>query len=243
VVSLCGADEPATVADALAMLDRALAALARADAGSLPTAVQAQALRALERAEARHTAARARILAAFTAQDGYECDGQGSARTWLRWQARVTGGAAAAATAWARRLAAHPVIARALADGEISASWARELCDWTDRLSAGKRDDADAILTGAARGGAELADLAGLAVEMYERSRPDCPDEDGGFGDRAVWLGVTLGGAGRLDGDLTRAAPPRCRRCWTPWGRRPGRRTAGPPCSAVTTRWRRRAAG
>ena len=29
-------------------------------------------------------------LAAFTAQDGYEDDGQGSARTWLRWQTRVT---------------------------------------------------------------------------------------------------------------------------------------------------------
>ena len=200
---MCGADDPATVSDALAMLDRALAAPADADAGSLPTAVQSQALRALERAEARHTAARARILAAFTAQDGYEHDGQGSARTWLRWQARVTRGAAAAATAWARRLAAHPVVARALADGEISASWARELCDWSDRLPVGKRDDADAILTGAARAGAELADLAGLAVEMYQRSRPDCPDEDGGFGDRAVWLGVTLGGAGRLDGDLT----------------------------------------
>src|SRR5215475_6122656 len=145
---MCGADDPATVADALAMLDRALAALTDADAGSLPTAVQAQALRALERAGARHTAARARILAAFTAQDGYECDGQGSARTWLRWQARVTGGAAAAATAWARRLAAHPVVAQALAGGEISASWARELCDWSDRLPADKRDDADAILTG-----------------------------------------------------------------------------------------------
>ena len=36
---MCGADEPATVADALAMLDRALAALAGADAGSLPRAV------------------------------------------------------------------------------------------------------------------------------------------------------------------------------------------------------------
>ena len=105
---MCGADDPATVGDALAMLDRALAALVAADAGSLPTAVQAQALRALEQAEARHTAARARILAAFTAQDGYERDGQGSARTWLRWQARVTRGAAAVATAWARRLAAHP---------------------------------------------------------------------------------------------------------------------------------------
>ena len=46
---MCGADDPATVGDALAMLDRALAALAGADAGSLPTAVQAEALRALER--------------------------------------------------------------------------------------------------------------------------------------------------------------------------------------------------
>src|SRR5262249_52074572 len=177
-------------------------------AGSLPTEVQAQALRALERAEARHTAARARILAAFTPQDGYECDGQGSARTWLRWQAKVTRGAAAAATAWARRLAATPGIARTLAEGEISASWAREFCDWSDRLPADKRDDADAILTGAAHGGAELADLAGLAVEMCQRCRQDCPDEDDGFGDRAGWLGVTLGGGRRGGGQPASGCPP-----------------------------------
>src|SRR5215831_12217576 len=84
VISMCGEQEPASVAGALSMLDRALDALNAADAGSLPTPVQAQALRALERAEARHTAARARFLAAFTAQDGYEDDGQGSARVWLR---------------------------------------------------------------------------------------------------------------------------------------------------------------
>ena len=190
---------------ALALLDRALASLAACDAASLPVAVQVEALRALERAEARHTAARARILAAFTAQDGYEGDGQGSARTWLRWQTRVTKGAAAAATAWARRLAAHPAIAQALASGQISASWARELCAWSDRLPADQRDDADAILAAAARGGADLADLAGLAEEMYQRSHRDSPDDppDDGFADRGVWLGVTLGGAGRLDGDLT----------------------------------------
>ena len=109
-----GLPEQVSVSAALAMLDRALAVLAAADAGSLPVVVQAEALRALERAEARHTAARAQILAAFTAQDGYEGDGQGSARTWLRWQTRVTKGAAAGAAAWARRLAAHPVIAQAL---------------------------------------------------------------------------------------------------------------------------------
>ena len=81
---MCGEQEPANAADALAMLDRALTALAAADAGVLPAAFQARALRALERAEARHTAARARILAAFSAQDGYEDDGHGSARVWLK---------------------------------------------------------------------------------------------------------------------------------------------------------------
>ena len=114
---MCGADDPATVDEALAMLDRALAMLTTADAALLPAEVEARALRALERAEARHTAARARTLAAFSAQDGYEDDGHGSARVWLRWQTRVTKGAAAGAVGWMRRLAAHPVIAQALADG------------------------------------------------------------------------------------------------------------------------------
>ena len=72
VIGMCGPQDAVSVTDVLAMLDRALAALAAADAASLPAVVQAQALQALERAEARHTAARAQFLAAFTAQDGYE---------------------------------------------------------------------------------------------------------------------------------------------------------------------------
>ena len=124
------------VAGAVAMLDCALAVLADTDAASLPAETQAQVLRALERAESRHTAARASFLAAFSASDGHEADGQGSARTWLRWQTRVTRGAAAGAVAWSRRLAAHPVIAGALGSGTLSASWARQLCAWTDRLPA-----------------------------------------------------------------------------------------------------------
>src|SRR5215468_4301232 len=94
----------------------------------------AEALRALERAGAKHTAARSRVLAAFAGQAAYEDDGQGSARAWLKWQTQVTTGAAAGAVGWARRLAAHPVIAGALAAGELSRSWARQLCEWTDRL-------------------------------------------------------------------------------------------------------------
>src|SRR5215831_17693393 len=119
VISVCDPQQPVSVTAALVTLERALDALNAADVASVPAAVQAQALRALERAEAKHTAARARFLAAFAAQDGYEDDGQGSARMWLRWQTRVTKAAAVGAVGWARRLAAHPVIAAALAEGQI----------------------------------------------------------------------------------------------------------------------------
>src|SRR5262249_4620603 len=83
----------------------------------VPVPVQAEALRALERAASMHTAAHARALAAFCAQRGFEDDGQGSPRVWLTWQARITAGAARAEVGWMRRLGRHPDIAGALADG------------------------------------------------------------------------------------------------------------------------------
>jgi hypothetical protein len=191
----------------LVMLERALDALNTSEVASLPAEVQARALRVLERAEAKHTAARARILTAFNAQCAYEDDGQGSARAWLKWQTRITSGAAAGAVAWMRRLTAHPVIERALAAGEISPSWARAFCTWNDRLPAARRNDADAILASAATGGADLVGLAGLAREIYERCRAghSGPDDDDGFGDRYLRLGITFRGAGRTEGDLTPA--------------------------------------
>src|SRR5215469_9011470 len=186
------------------MLDRALDYLNAADAASLPSAVQAEALRALERADAKRTAAQARVLAAFAGQAAYAADGQGSAGAWLRWQTRVTRGAAAGAVGWARRLAAHPAVGAALAAGELSESWARQICGWTDRLPVGKQGDADEILAVAARSGVDLAGLGGLAQEMYERTHRDRDGEDlDGLTDRAVWLDTTIGGAGRLTGDLT----------------------------------------
>jgi uncharacterized protein DUF222/HNH endonuclease len=196
---------PTGVAEALAMLGRALDHLNAADVASLPASVQAEALRALGQAEAKHTAARARALGAFAAQGGFEDDGHGTARTWLKWQTRITAGAAAGAIGWVRRLAAHPVIEQALTAGELSPSWARQICDWTDRLPEAQRGDADQILAGAARGGADLTALSGLAQEMYERCCRDGsldPPEDR-FGDRWFRLGLTFGGAGRAEGDLT----------------------------------------
>ena len=81
-----GLGQPSSATEALGMLDRALDHLNAADAASLPAGAQADVLRALERAGAKHTAARSRVLAAFAGQAAYEDDGQGSAGTWLKWQ-------------------------------------------------------------------------------------------------------------------------------------------------------------
>jgi hypothetical protein len=188
------------------MVSAGLSYLASCDAAQLPAAVQAETLCGLERAEGVHTAARAKVLAAFTAQNGYEADAAFGPKTWLRAQTKVTQGAAAGAVAWATRLQAHPVIAAALAHEEITASWARQICQWTDQLPGDHRADADQILLAAATAGATLRDLAGLAREMIERAGrgQDGDDgDDGGFGDRALWLHTTLGGAGTVRGELT----------------------------------------
>ena len=206
---MCTQSEPAapsSTVQALAMVRAGLGYLSACDAVSLGTAVQAEALVGLEQAQAQHTAARARILAAFSAQQGYQADGQYGPRPWLRAFTKVTNQAAAGAVGWARRVQAHPLIADALAAGQLSASWAKSLCDWTDQLPEDRRADADQILLAAARQGAELADLGALALEMIERSRT-APDRDKDtFNDRAVWLETTIGGAGRLTGDLTGTA-------------------------------------
>ncbi len=185
------------------MAEAGLAFLAAADVASLPSAALADCLRALERAAAMHAVARARLLSAFAGQRGFEGDGQHSAGAWLRWQTRITRGAAAEAVGWARRLAAHPAVAGALAAGAISESWGRAICGWTGRLPEGYRAAADEVLLDAAAGGAELADLAGLAEEMYRRCAPADSDGDDGFADRWLRLDLTFRNAGRVEGDLT----------------------------------------
>jgi len=67
---MCDPRQDASPVEALAVLEGALDRLNSLDVASLPAAVQAEVLRGLERAESKHTVARARTLAAFTAQDG-----------------------------------------------------------------------------------------------------------------------------------------------------------------------------
>jgi hypothetical protein len=194
----------ASAIQALDMLDGALAYLSAADPTQMPAVIQAQALTTLERADARTTAARAAILAAFTASQGYCDDGDYGPRSWLIHRTRVTKGTATSHTGWARRARTHPRVLAALAAGDLSQSYARVICGWTDRLPGDCLDNADAILVAAAEMGMDLRDLAALAAEIEARSRPDAPDEDGPrFEDRAVKLETTFGGAGVMTGDLS----------------------------------------
>ncbi len=199
----------ASAADALDMVRAGLRFLAAADATRMAAAERAACLRGLEKADAVATAVRTSVLGAFGAGQDYADDGDYSARSWLEHRTQVTRGASVDHTAWLRRAADHPAVQAALAGEAISKSYAREICRWTGSMPGDARAAADEILLGAAAAGLEVADLAGLAAEMYEKSRQDKPDDDGDsdaedkFGDRAVNVATTIGGAGVIHGDLT----------------------------------------
>jgi hypothetical protein len=195
----------ASVSEAMDMARAALGYLAAADATVLAAAEQAECLRGLEQTDAISTAVRASFLSAFTAGQGYSADADYSPRAWLMHKTGITRGAAACHIAWAKRAVCHPQVVAALATGAPSESYGRTICTWTDRLPGDCRAAADAILLSAALAGMDLRDLAGLAAEMYERSRAELPDEDPGrgFEDRAVRMVTTFQGAGVLSGDLT----------------------------------------
>ena len=189
------------------MVRAGLGYLAAADATRLAAATQAECLRELEQAGAVATAARAAVLAAFTAGQGYAGDAEYSAVSWLIHRTGITRGAAVGHAAWAGRTRTHPKVVAALAAGQVSESVGRLICLWTDRLPEKFRDESDELLLAAAAGGLGLEELASLVAEMYERARSELPDEDPDpdrdLADRALKLAVTFGGAGVIHGDLT----------------------------------------
>jgi Domain of unknown function (DUF222) len=184
-----------------------LSHLATVDPTAMAAQAQAECLQALEQGDAISTAARARILAAFTAGQGYSDDADYSPTSWLIHRAYITKGAARRHLGWARRAVTHPQVVAALAEGTVlSESMAGLVCGWTDKLPEFCRDAADEILVGAARAGARQEDLAGLAAEIYARSLSDSGNDNDlmpNFEDRRVRVETTFGGAGVIGGDLT----------------------------------------
>jgi hypothetical protein len=195
---------PSTSAEALAFVRAGLDWLAAADATHLTGAERADCLRGLAAAESVHLAATARIVSAFDAAEDYASDGQGGPRAWLAWQTRVSRPAAATTMAWARRLAARPHVAGALAAGMLSPSYARQIGDWLDTLPADVQDAAEAILVHAAADGADLRQLATLFQEIRARTaRPDTDGDDDRFGRRWLRLETYFRDNGSLQGELT----------------------------------------
>src|ERR1035441_9827698 len=82
-MSTAAASPPASTSEALAMLTSAMTYLAAADATQLTASEQAECLQRLEQADAIETAARASVLGAFTAGQGYCEDADYSPRAWL----------------------------------------------------------------------------------------------------------------------------------------------------------------
>ena len=196
---------PASASEAMDMVQAGLSYLAAADAAQLPAETQAECLRGLERTDAITTAVRASFLSAFTVGKGYSADADYSPRAWLMHKTGITRGAAASHTAWAKRTGTHPRVVAALVTGDLSESYGRAICRWTDRLPEKYREESDELLIAARSAGLGRADLAALFAEMYERARADLPDEDPDrdFADRGVRLETTFQGAGVLTGDLT----------------------------------------
>src|SRR5690242_55204 len=172
-----GAPVFASAGEALDVAFAALGYLAGTDAAGMAAEEQAGCLQRLERVTSVVAAARSSVLGAFTAGKGYSADADYSPRAWLIHKSGITRAAAVSYTAWARRAVAHPEVFAVLAAGDVSESFARTVCVWTDKLPLASRDKADAILMGAAVAGLGLPDLAVLASEMLARCwQPDAQD-------------------------------------------------------------------
>ena len=196
---------PASAREALDMVRAGLGYLAAADAAQLSAATQAECLRELEQAHSVATAAQASMLSGFAAGQGYAADAEYSAVSWLMHRTGITRGAAVGHSAWAKRVATNPRVVAALAARQVSESYGRLICLWTNRLPEKFRDESDELLLAAAASGLGLEELAAMAAEMYVRARGDLPDQDPDrdFADRGLKLATTFGGAGVMHGDLT----------------------------------------
>src|SRR5215469_7600731 len=192
-LSAGGGVAPDSVAAALAMAEASLGYLRDPGAASLLPSELGEVVAAMGGLSSKFAAARTTILNRFDAERAYTDDGYGSSTAWLKARGRMTGKAAGAEAWLMRQFRQHPVIADAVARGELSESWAGELAEWTRRLPDDWRQDVDKLLVDTAEAGANLEDLAIVARAAYERWRSQQPDHDGdpddGFEDRHLRLG------------------------------------------------------
>jgi hypothetical protein len=212
-----GGGLPWTAGEALAMMDAALDFLngdflagprgSGLDSAGLAGADLGGVLEALGGLSGKLAAAKAAVLARFDAARGHDADGYGSSAAWLAAKGRTTRKAANAEVRRMRQFRAHPVVAAAVARGELSDPWAVQIAEWTRRLPPDWRQEIDKLLVDTASAGANLEDLAIVARAAYEKWRqqqgPDDDDGDDGSDDRYLKLATTIDDVGRINGNLT----------------------------------------
>jgi hypothetical protein len=108
--------------------------LTSCDAAQLGPAAQGEALVSLGEIQSKLAVASAEFLFRFDAHDGHDADGYGSSSAWLAAMGRLSKRDAKAAVRRMRVIAAHPLLARGMAAGEISDSWGREIVSWLGKL-------------------------------------------------------------------------------------------------------------
>jgi hypothetical protein len=174
------------------------------DLPALPAAVQAECLKSWARLTAKQAAAEAGLVAAFWAADGPAADGQKSMAAWLMRFGRCTKPAARGMVAASFRVREHRRIDRALCDGAISPSYARWIGDAVGRFAAADREAVEEILVEAGAAGAMVEDLEKVATAALRRLGPGefGRTEMAAHADRGLTLSKTIGGVGRLNGDL-----------------------------------------
>ena len=203
---MCQPGPFASAADALAAVPAGLSHLAGLDMTTLTTAEQAECLRGLGRADAQ----RRRL------PPGLRCWARSTAAAASRLtppEARDRGCAGRPRSPRRRPLASSAGCAASPRTQSSPQRWPRaasrrrgpgRICDWTGQLPESRQPDGDGIPLSAAAGGAELADLAGLAEEMHRRyAQPDGDGDDDGFRCRSLRLTSYFRGEGQLTGNLT----------------------------------------
>jgi hypothetical protein len=129
------------------VLDRVVAA----EAAEVSVDAIGEELQELFRHRHQIDAAIQRRLQRFDKAQGYSADGALSAKAWLRWKCRLSGGEASERVQAARMLPGLELVSSALAEGEISFQHASLMAARAERLGEKFAGPAEEILVTAAR--------------------------------------------------------------------------------------------
>ena len=228
-----------SAAAAAGMLDASLDYLAAPTASG--TQAHGEMLAHLQRAQAQVTAVNAAVLAAFTAQSGYEPDWVPGRRSTVPKMSRGAAAARLAAAAGParrdRRRDGHPEDLRVLG---------KDIATGTDPLPPLERDQADEMALEAAGCRWRPEAQARSIWETWKAQHPDPDDGNGEPGDEDGFGRLRLvspSAAPGLSGTWPPGARPSCRRSSTRWASTWALMTGAAWSSGSMMRWMRRCRG